>query len=71
MEYIKAKGIYYPNELRSIRKSGEILQPLYEAFTNAWEAIHERFDSDNFQHGKITISFFLDKSIFEGQNAVN
>lgn len=70
MEYISAKGIYYPNELRSIRKSGEMLQPIYEAFTNAWEAIYERFGSDNFQHGKITISFFLNKPMFEGQNAV-
>lgn len=70
MEYIRAKGIYYPNELRSIRKSGDMLQPIYEAFTNAWEAIHERFGSDNFQHGKITISFYLNKSMFEGQDAV-
>ena len=58
MEYIRAKGIYYPNELRSIRKSSEMLQPIYEAFTNAWEAIYERFGSENFQHGKITISFY-------------
>lgn len=70
MEYISAKGIYYPNELRAIRKSGEMLQPIYEAFTNAWDAIYERFGSENFQHGKITISFFLNKPMFEGQNAV-
>lgn len=70
MEYIRAKGIYYPNELRSIRKSSEMLQPIFEAFTNAWEAIHERFGSDNLQHGKIAISFCLNKSMFEGQDAV-
>lgn len=56
--------------MRSIRKSTEMLQPIYEAFTNAWEAIYERFGSDNFQHGKITISFYLNKSMFEGQDAV-
>ena len=70
MEYIRAKGIYYPNELRSIRKSSEMLQPIYEAFTNAWEAIYERFGSENFQHGKITISFYLNSSMFEGEDAV-
>lgn len=70
MEYIRAKGIYYPNELRSIRKSSEMLQPIYEAFTNAWEAIYERFGSENFQQGRITISFYLNKPMFEDQNAV-
>lgn len=42
MEYIKAIGIWYANELPTIKKKKDtILQPIYEAFTNAWEALVE------------------------------
>ena len=36
-ELLKATGIYYRNELRSIHKNGVKLQPVYEAFTNSWD----------------------------------
>lgn len=34
-KYIKASGIIYSSELNTIHKSGNKLQPIYEAFTNA------------------------------------
>lgn len=37
-EFIKAIGIFYKNELNAIKKSGVQLQPVYEAFSNAWES---------------------------------
>lgn len=39
-KYMTAKGIRYVNELKTIRLSGNSpLQPIYEAFMNAWEAL--------------------------------
>ena len=44
MEYIKARGIWYRSELNTIRKKKDVfLQPLFEALTNAWEAIGEKY----------------------------
>lgn len=40
-EFIKAIGIFYKNELNAIKKSGAQLQPVYEAFSNAWESIRD------------------------------
>lgn len=38
--YIKGRGIWYKGELNAIRKKENApLQPIFEAFTNAWEAI--------------------------------
>ena len=37
--YIKARGIHYPGALSKIKKSDDLLQPIYEAFTNSLEAI--------------------------------
>ena len=64
-EFLKAIGIYYPNELRSIRKSSVKLQPIYEAFTNAWESILERFTADNLNLGKIQIEFYYIVGMYE------
>lgn len=68
-KFIKASGIIYSNELKTIHKSGNKLQPIYEAFTNAWEAIFERFGKDNLQHGTITITFNMEESLFEGEES--
>ena len=46
-ELLKATGIYYRNELRSIHKNGVKLQPLYEAFTNSWESILEKYTAEH------------------------
>lgn len=64
-EYIKATGIMYRNELSSIRKSGNQLQPVYEAFSNAWEAICERFKSSSIVHGEISIDFYYDNGLID------
>ena len=52
-EFIKAIGIFYKNELNAIKKSGVQLQPVYEAFSNAWESIEERFHGELMHNGRI------------------
>lgn len=52
-EFIKAIGIFYKNELNAIKKSGVQLQPVYEAFSNAWESIEERFHGEHMRLGRI------------------
>ena len=64
-EYIKAHGIIYANELKSIHKSRNPMQPIFEAFTNAWEAIFERFTAEYLQNGQITISFHYTLGVFD------
>ena len=55
--YIKATGIYYPRELETFkRKKGIYLQPIFEAVTNAWEAIMDKFGNNHLDQGKITIT---------------
>lgn len=63
-EYIKAHGIIYANELKSIHKSRNPMQPIFEAFTNAWEAIFERFTAEHLQNGKIVITFHYASGMF-------
>lgn len=64
MEYIKAIGIYYPRELSTIKKKkGFVLQPIYEAFTNAWEAIVEKYSIDYLNHGNISINVYLHRNL--------
>ena len=55
-EFIKAVGIFYKNELNAIKKSGVQLQPVYEAFSNAWESIEERFHGELMHHGVLEIA---------------
>lgn len=64
-EYLQAIGIYYPNELRSIHKSSEKLQPIYEAFTNAWESVQEKYTADHFNLGKIGVELYYNVGLFE------
>ena len=47
----------YKNELNAIKKSGAQLQPVYEAFSNAWESIEERFHGELMRHGRIRMEF--------------
>lgn len=68
-KYITASGIIYSSELKTIHKSGNKLQPIYEAFTNAWEAIFERFGIDNMQRGIITITFNMKETLFEKEES--
>ena len=64
-ELLKATGIYYRNELRSIHKNGVKLQPVYEAFTNSWESILEKYTAEHLNLGSIVIEFHYNGGIFE------
>jgi hypothetical protein len=65
--YKKASGIWYPTELRTIRKKDETpLQPLFEAFINSLEAIliQKEKDTSITGNGEIMINLFLKKNLF-------
>lgn len=63
-QFIKATGIYLPRELETFkRKKGTYLQPIFEAVTNAWEAIQDKFGNDNLNKGEITLRLFTRKGI--------
>lgn len=66
--YQKANGIYYPSELRTIRKKDEYLRPLFEAFINSFEAIliQKEKDPSIVGNGEITISLFLVNNLTGG-----
>lgn len=64
IEFIRAFGIYYKSELNAIRKSSSQLQPVYEAFSNAWEAVAERFSKKNMHQGKIRMEFHYTMGLF-------
>lgn len=72
-KYIKASCIYLPRELDSFkRKKGTYLQPIFEAVTNAWEAIMDKFGNDNLDKGSIVIRLFAGKGLdFGNQSAYN
>lgn len=56
--YIKAFGTKYEGRIQKIHKSQDKLRPIYEAFTNAYEAI------ENKSNGEITISINFNKTLF-------
>lgn len=67
-KYITAKGIMYANELNSIPKSSNKLQPLHEAFSNSLDAIEERF-REKTSGGSITIILhYMNDCVFEEEN---
>lgn len=70
-KFIKATGIFYPRELETFkRKKGTYLQPIFEAVINSWEAIMDKFGSDNLNQGKITITLNVLKGLDLEDNAV-
>ena len=56
---------YYKNELNAIKKSGAQLQPVYEAFSNAWKSIEERFHGELMRHGRIRMEFHYTMGLFK------
>ena len=42
------------------------MQPIYEAFTNSWESILEKFTSKHLDLGSIKIEFYYSKGLFQG-----
>lgn len=63
--YIKGIGIWYPSELKTIKKKEDFpLQPIFEAFTNSLEAISIQRRTYNLANrGEINISVCLSKNL--------
>lgn len=62
--FIKGRGIWYKGELNAIRKKENTpLQPLFEAFTNAWEAIKLKNQKQEPEKGRITISIYKSSNL--------
>lgn len=60
MEYVKAVGINYKNELNLIEKKGKnAIQPIFEAFKNSWEAIIEKYGNSKLSYGSILIDLYF------------
>jgi hypothetical protein len=60
--YLSGVGTSYDGRIQKIPKSGDKLQPIYEAFTNAIEAIKEQYE--NLSNGEITVKIQLTKNLF-------
>src|ERR1035437_2589886 len=58
---IPNNGLYYPAALGGIKRSDDFMRPIYEAFTNALEAIRDTNREDD--NGKISITLFSTKSL--------
>lgn len=66
--YFVAQGIKYEPELRAIKKKqGGYLRPIYEAFSNSWESIIERFKVEGLDQGKIYIDFYVIKKLLDSR----
>lgn len=59
--FINLPGAYYPQILSEIKKSPNVLQPIYEAFTNSLESIYLK-DEDN-KVNSIKIKHYLKKNL--------
>jgi hypothetical protein len=72
MEFIHGEGIFYKNEIESIKKkTGEQLRPVFEAVTNSWESLLQSFGDDNLRNGKIDIVFYVQKQLnLDNQNPI-
>lgn len=58
-QYIIPDGLYWPEILRKdVSKSGTLLQPIFEAFTNSIEAIRDRQKIDTSHKGEIIIKIY-------------
>ena len=67
--FIKATGIWYKNEINTIKKKADVpLQPIFEAFMNAWESILDRFSKEHFKNGSIEIQVFYLQNLFSKEN---
>jgi len=61
--YLINEGLYYPAILNGITKSSNPLQPFFEGFTNALEAILQR--KNEAEKGKITVKIMYDADLFD------
>lgn len=68
--YITTSDLLFEGVLRDIRKSREALQPIYEALTNAFEAIKCRVDKDGtFQFANGFINIIIDAQATTDSNS--
>lgn len=56
--YISGDGVYYEGVIRDVKRSKISLQPVYEAFTNALEAINIKKSEDNTFKGRVSIKIY-------------
>jgi hypothetical protein len=66
--YLKAKDIYYPQVIKQMKaKRNSFLQPIFEAFTNAIEALEDmrEITGKKLQDSSITISVFSSTELFK------
>lgn len=58
--FLEAHGIVLRAELKVIKKNqGGMMQPLYEAFSNSWEALIEKYGSAELNRGIIKINVYF------------
>ncbi len=69
-QFERATGIYYKNEVKTIKKSGSAFQFLYEAFMNAWEAIVEKFTPEHINLGTININLYRNGNLASQNNGI-
>lgn len=61
--YLTNEGVYYPAILSETGKSSTVLQPFFEAFTNALEAITQK--KDDITKEKIIVKIFYEPDLFD------
>lgn len=59
--FINLPGAYYPQIISEIRKNPNVLQPIYEAFTNSLESIYLKQDEN--KNNSIIIKCYLKKNL--------
>lgn len=63
--FVKAQGIWYRNEIKTIKKRADVpMQPIFEAFMNAWESVLDRFSREHFNNGLIHLSIHRVQTLF-------
>lgn len=64
--FVTAQGIWYKNEIKTIKKRADVpMQPLFEAFMNAWESIIDRFSREHFNKGLIHLSIYRVQNLLD------
>lgn len=68
--FLEAQGIVLSSELKIIKKKqGGIIRPIFEAFSNSWEALIEKYGSNELNKGYIQLSIYLRSRLLEEKDA--
>lgn len=65
--YIRNRDLYFPGILMEVKKSRKALQPIFEAFTNALEAIKIKATDKKGFIGKVKIEIFATENLTESR----